>query len=214
MASRPAPNRSTPDAMAVPKSLRTFRIILWALVAVVAIGATALFVFRPPARPLGISGQEFALNSTNGGAFTEEDLRGTPSLVFFGFTYCPDVCPTTLAETTAWRSQLGLTDKDLRIIFVSVDPERDTLDMVKNYVEGFDPTIIGLVGSSLEQTENAKKAFNVFSEKVGEPGDPNYLVNHTALTFLVDKDGAFQGTVAYQEDQATALAKVKRLVEG
>jgi protein SCO1/2 len=196
------------------KALRRFRIILWVLVAVVAIGATALFVFRPPTRPLGVSGQEFALNSTKGGAFTEEDLRGTPSLVFFGFTYCPDVCPTTLAETTAWRSELGLTAEDLRIIFVSVDPERDTLEMVKNYVEGFDPTIIGLVGSSLEQTENAKKAFGVFSEKVGEPGDPNYLVNHTALTFLIDENGAFQGTVSYEEDQATALAKVKRLVEG
>jgi protein SCO1/2 len=196
------------------QSLRNFRIILWVLVAVVAIGATVLFVFRPPARPLGVSGQEFALNSTKGGAFTQEDLRGTPSLVFFGFTYCPDVCPTTLAETTAWRSELGLTAEDLRIIFVSVDPERDTLEMVKTYVEGFDPTIIGLVGSSLEQTENAKKAFGVFSEKVGEPGDPNYLVNHTALTFLVDENGAFQGTVSYEEDQATALAKVKRLVEG
>lgn len=200
--------------MAVPKSLRTFRIILWVLVAVVAIGATALFVFRPPSRPLGISGQEFALNSTKGGAFTEEDLRGTPSLVFFGFTYCPVVCPTTMAETTAWRSELGLTEKDLRIIFVSVDPERDTLDMVKTYVEGFDPTLIGLVGSSLEQTENAKKVFGVFSEKVGEPGDPNYTVNHTALTFLVGEDGAFEGTIAYEEDQETALAKVKRLVEG
>ncbi len=196
------------------KALRNFRIVLWVLVAVVAIGATALFVFRPPARPLGVSGQEFALNSTKGGAFTQEDLRGTPSLVFFGFTYCPDVCPTTLAETTAWRSQLGLTEEDLRIIFVSVDPERDTLEMVKNYVEGFDPSIIGLVGSSLEQTENVKKAFGVFSEKVGEPGDPNYLVNHTALTFLIDENGAFEGTVAYEEEQATALAKVKRLVEG
>jgi protein SCO1/2 len=200
--------------MAASKSLRTFRIILWVLVAVVALGATALFFLRPPARPLGVSGQEFALNSTKGGAFTQDDLRGTPSLVFFGFTYCPDVCPTTLAETTAWRSELGLTAEDLRIIFVSVDPERDTLEMVKNYVEGFDPTIIGLVGSSLEQTENAKQAFGVFSEKVGEPGDPNYLVNHTALTFLVDEDGAFEGTVSYEEDQATALAKVKRLVEG
>ncbi len=200
--------------MAPSKSLRTFRIILWVLVAVVALGATALFFLRPPARPLGVSGQEFALNSTKGGAFTQDDLRGTPSLVFFGFTYCPDVCPTTLAETTAWRSELGLTAEDLRIIFVSVDPERDTLEMVKNYVEGFDPTIIGLVGSSLEQTENAKQAFGVFSEKVGEPGDPNYLVNHTALTFLVDEDGAFEGTVSYEEDQATALAKVKRLVEG
>lgn len=197
-----------------PKSLRNFRIVLWALVAVVAIGATALYVLRPPARPLGVTGQEFALNSTKGGAFTQDELRGTPSLVFFGFTFCPDVCPTTLAETTAWRSELGLTDKDLRIIFVSVDPERDTLAMVKSYVEGFDPSIIGLVGSSLEQTENAKQAFGVFSEKTGDPGDPYYLVNHTALTFLVDANAAFEGTITYEEDHDTALAKVKRLVEG
>ena len=195
-------------------SIRTFRIILWALVAVVAIGATTLFIVRPPSRPLGVTGQEFALNSTKGGAITQDELRGTPSLVFFGFTFCPDVCPTTLAETTAWRSELGLSEDDLRIIFVSVDPERDTLAMVKDYVEGFDPSIIGLVASSLEQTENIKKAFGVFSEKVGEPGDPNYLVNHTALTFLIDEDGSFEGTVAYEEDRETALAKVKRLVQG
>jgi protein SCO1/2 len=200
--------------MTNPKTLRNFRIVLWALVAVVAIGATMLFVFRPPARPLGVTGQEFALNSTRGGAFTQNDLRGVPSLIFFGFTFCPDVCPTTLAETTALREQLGLSDDQLRIIFVSVDPERDTLDMVKDYVEGFDPSIIGLVGHNLEQTENVKKAFGVFSEKVGEPGDPYYLVNHTALTFLIDDDGTFQGTIAYEEAQNTALAKVKRLVEG
>lgn len=201
--------------MTNPKSLRNFRIVLWALVAVVAIGATALYIFRPPARPLGVTGQEFALNSTRGGAFTQEDLRGTPSLIFFGFTFCPDVCPTTLAETTAIRADLGLTDDQLRIIFMSVDPERDTLEMVKSYVEGFDPSIIGLVGSSLEQTENAKRAFGVFSEKVeSEPGDPYYLVNHTALTFLVDAQGSFQGTIAYEEAHDTAVAKVKRLVEG
>lgn len=196
------------------KSLRNFRIILWVLVAVVAIGATALYLFRPPARPLGITGQEFALNSTKGGAFTQDDLRGTPSLIFFGYTFCPDVCPTTLAETTAWREQAGLTAEDLRIIFVSVDPERDSIANVKEYVEGFDPSIIGLVGGSIEQTENAKAAFGVFSEKTGEPGDPYYLVNHTATTFLVRADGSFQGTIAYEESSDTALAKVKRLVEG
>ncbi|WP_332700438.1 SCO family protein [Devosia sp.] len=196
------------------KSIRNFRIVLWTLVALVAIGATALYLFRPPARPLGVTGQEFALNSTKGGAFTQDDLRGVPSLIFFGYTFCPDVCPTTLAETTVLRSQLGLTEDELRIIFVSVDPERDTLDKVREYVEGFDPSIIGLVGHDLEQTENAKAAFGVFSEKVGEPGDPYYLVNHTALTFLIDDDGSFQGTIAYEEAQETALAKVKRLVEG
>ena len=200
--------------MTTPKSLRNFRIVLWSLVAVVAIAATALYVFRPPQRPLGVTGQEFALNSTKGGAFTQDELKGVPSLVFFGFTFCPDVCPTTLAETTAIRAELGLTAEQLRIIFVSVDPERDTLAMVKDYVEGFDPSIIGLVGSSLEQTENAKKAFGVFSEKVGEPGDPYYLVNHTALTFLIDADGTFKSTISYEEAHDTALAKVKRLVQG
>jgi protein SCO1/2 len=195
------------------RNLRTFRIVLWALVAVAAIGATALYFLRPPQRPLGVTGQEFALASTQGGTFTQNDLRGTPSLVFFGYTFCPDVCPTTLAETTAWRAALDLAPEDLRIIFVTVDPERDTPEMVKDYVEAFDPSIIGLVGS-VEETENAKKAFGVFSEKVGEPDDPYYLVNHSALTFLIDENGQFEGTIAYQEAQDTAVAKVKRLVEG
>lgn len=193
------------------KSLRTVRIILWSLVAVVALAATALFVFRPPSKPLGVTGQEFALNSTKGGEFSQNDLRGTPSLVFFGFTFCPDVCPTTMAETTAWRAQLGLTPEQLRIIFVTVDPDRDTLDMVKDYVEGFDPSIIGLVGNQA-QTDAVKAAFGVFSEKTGEPNDPNYLVNHTALTFLLDANGTFQSTISYEESSDTALAKIRRVV--
>ena len=199
--------------MATNKSLRNFRIVLWVLVAVAAIGATALYFTRPPQRPLGVTGQEFALASSQGGTFTQNELRGTPSLVFFGYTFCPDVCPTTLAETTAWRAALDLAPEDLRIIFVTVDPERDTPEMVKEYVEAYDPSIIGLVGSP-EQTENAKKAFGVFSEKVGEPDDPYYLVNHSALTFMIDENGQFVGTIAYQEAQETAVAKVKRLVEG
>lgn len=195
------------------KALRNFRIVLWALVAVVAIVATALYVFRPPQRPLGLNGQEFALASTKGGTFTQNELRGTPSLIFFGYTFCPDVCPTTLAETTAWRAQLGLDAEDLRIIFVTVDPERDTLAMVKDYVEGFDASVIGLVGDE-NATTQAKAAFGVFSEKAGDVESEFYLVNHTALTFLIDKNGQFQGTIAYEEAQDTALAKVKRLVEG
>ena len=197
------------------RNLRTFRIILWGLVAVVALGATALYLFRPPARPLGVTGQEFALASTQGGTFTQDDLRGTPSLIFFGYTFCPDVCPTTLAETTAWRSQLGLSPEELRIIFVTVDPARDTLDVVKGYVEGFDPSIIGLVGDE-EQTDAIKAAFGAFGERAEgfAADDPYYLVDHTALTFLIGADGAFEGTVSYEEAQDVAVAKVKRLVEG
>jgi protein SCO1/2 len=212
MAAPPVLNRWTPEPVASP-SLRTFRIILWTLVVLVALGASYLFFFRPPTRPLGLASQQFALASTQGGTFTQDDLRGVPSLVFFGYTFCPDVCPTTLAETTAWRDQLGLTPEQLRIIFVTVDPERDTVEAVKGYVEGYDPSIIGLVGDPA-QTDAAKAAFGVFSEKEGEVDDPYYLVNHTALTFLVGADGAFEGTIAYEEAQDTALAKVKRLVEG
>lgn len=199
--------------MSNPKTLRNFRIGLWGLVIVVALGATALYLFRPPARPLGLTGQPFALASTAGGEFTQNDLRGTPSLVFFGYTFCPDVCPTTLAETTAWRQQAGFTPDDLRIIFVTVDPERDTLEAVKGYVEGFDPSIIGLVGDEA-QTQAVKTAFGVFSERVGDADEPNYLVNHTALTFLIGADGSYQGNVAYEEASEAALAKIKRLVLG
>jgi len=199
--------------MTTNNTLRNFRIVLWVLVAVAAIGATALYVFRPPQRPLGVTGQEFALASTQGGSFTQNDLRGTPSLVFFGYTFCPDVCPTTLAETTAWRAQLGLEPEDLRIIFVTVDPERDTPEMVKAYVEGFDPSVIGLVGS-VEETEKAKAAFGAFSEKSGDVDSEFYLVDHTALTFLIDADGTFEGTIAYEEASDSALAKIERMVKG
>ena len=195
------------------KTLRNFRIVLWALVAVATLGATWLFLYRPPQRPLGINGQEFALNSSKGGTFTQNDLVGTPTLLFFGYTFCPDVCPTTLAETTAWRAKLGLTPEQLRIIFVTVDPDRDTPEMVKSYVEGFDPSIIGLVGDQAA-TDQVKAAFGVFSEKAGDVDSEFYLVNHTALTFLIDKEGKFQGTVAYEEAQDTAIAKVERLVKG
>ncbi|MHA6298520.1 SCO family protein [Devosia sp. CAU 1758] len=199
--------------MTTNTTLRNFRIVLWVLVAVAAIGATALYAFRPPQRPLGVTGQEFTLASTKGGTFTQNDLVGKPSLIFFGYTFCPDVCPTTLAETTAWRAQLGLSEDDLRIIFVTVDPERDTAEMVRSYVEGFDPSVIGLVGS-VEETEKVKASFGVFSEKSGDVESEFYLVDHTALTFLIDADGTFEGTIAYEEASETARAKIERLVKG
>ncbi|WDR02558.1 SCO family protein [Devosia algicola] len=141
----------------------------------------------------------------------KSDLVGKPSLVFFGYTFCPDVCPTTLAETTAWRSELGLKPDDLRIIFASVDPARDTLPIVKSYVEGFDPSIIGLVGDQ-QQTDNIKSAFGAYSEINGAADDPYYLVDHTALVYMIKADGSFAGTIAYNESNTPALAKIKRLV--
>lgn len=187
--------------------------VLWVLVAVAAIGATLLFVFRPPQAPVGVTGGSFTLESTAGGAFTERDLAGTPSLVFFGYTNCPDVCPTTLVESVAWKEQLGIDDDQLRTIFVTVDPARDTLETLQAYLGGFDGDVIGLVGDE-EQTAAAKAAFGVFSEKADERDDGFYLVNHTASVFLLDKDGRFQGTIAYGESLDTAVGKIQRLIGG
>ena len=198
---------------AVSPGLRRFRMTLWGLVVVAAIGATLLFVLRPPANPLGVTGKPFALESTQGGTFTQENLKGTPSLVFFGYTFCPDVCPTTLAESVNWKQKAGITDADLRTIFVTVDPERDTKDVLKEFLGGYDPDVIGLTGT-VEQTEAAKASFGVMSEKDTSGDAEFYLVNHTATVFLINRDGSFEGTIAYGEDTNTAVAKVQKLVKG
>jgi protein SCO1/2 len=200
-------------AASVSPGVARFRIILWSLVIVAAIAATALFVFRPPAQPLGVSGAPFTLQSTKGGTFTQDDLKGTPSLVFFGYTFCPDVCPTTMAESVQWRADLGLKPDQLRTIFVTVDPKRDTRQVLADYLGAFDPNIIGLVGDD-EQTKAAKASFGVFSEAAQPDKDGNYLVNHTANVFLIGRNGEFEGTIAYGEDKDSAEAKIKRLVAG
>jgi protein SCO1/2 len=156
-------------------------------------------------------GGEFALTDTTGATFTEADLIGSPTLMFFGYTYCPDVCPTTLAESVAWKQALGISDDQLRTIFVTVDPARDTLELLKSYLGGFDPDVIGLVGDDA-QTAAAKASFGAASE-IGEArADGFYLVNHTASVFLIDRNGRFQSTIAYGEPSDTATAKIKRLM--
>lgn len=191
-------------------ALARFRIILWTLVVVAALGATALFIFRPPTAPLGVTGKPFTMQSTLGGEFTEANLKGTPSLVFFGYTHCPDVCPTTLAESTAWKDALGLKPEQLRTIFVTVDPKRDTKEVLVDYLGSF-PGTIGLVGTD-EQTTAVKATFGAASETTEPDADGFYLVNHTASVFLINKDGNFEGTIAYGEPTDTAVAKIKKLI--
>lgn len=197
--------------MASSPALKRFRIVLWALVAVAAIGATALYLMRPPAGAGAMTGSDFAMESTKGGTFTQADLKGTPSLVFFGYTYCPDVCPTTLAETLAWREDTGVGYDRMRTILVTVDPERDTKEVLRDYVGAFDENIIGLTGTQ-QQTEAIKASFGVYSEKGETDATGGYIMNHTALVFLFDADGKLASTIAYGEDTASAEAKIKRLV--
>ena len=199
--------------MAASPTIARFRIILWTLVVVAALAATALYVFKPPSLPVGVTGTPFTLQSTKGGSFSQADLKGTPSLVFFGYTFCPGVCPTTMAGSVQWRADLAIKPEQLRTIFVTVDPERDTKDVLTTYLAAFDPNIIGLVGNA-DQTAAAKASFGVFSEKGQADKTGSYLVNHTATVFLVGKNGEFEGTIDYGEDTKSAEAKVKRLIGG
>lgn len=193
------------------KTLARVRLVLWGLVIVAAIGATFIFIIGRTQNPTSNFAGPFSVETMNGETFTQADLKGTPSLVFFGYTFCPDVCPTTLAETTAWRQDMALTEDDLRIIFVTVDPARDTGEVLQQYLSAFGGPIVGLTGDEAS-IEQIKSAFGAISEKADAQSETDYLVNHTATVFMVDGDGNLFGTIAYGENSDTAKAKIERMV--
>jgi len=156
-------------------------------------------------------GGVFALTDTDGRLFTEKNLLGKPSAVFFGFTYCPEICPTTLFELSTLAEQLGPIADKLNFVFISVDAERDGFTQVKQYLEAFDDRIIGLAGTP-EQIEGVTKAYKIYYAKVPlENGD--YTIDHTASVILMNKQGRFFGTLDYEESSSVRLAKLKRLAE-
>ncbi len=189
--------------------MRTFRIVLWALVIVAAIGATALYIYRP-ATVGGPGGGQFALVDQRGDPVDRSLFVGKPSLLFFGYTHCPDVCPTTMGEMQGWFSALGDEAKTLQGVFVTVDPDRDTPAILGDYVSFVSDRIVAVTGAQAE-IDKVVKDWGVVAEKVPQD-DGSYLMNHTASVFLVNSKGEFAGTIAYGEATDTALAKIKRLV--
>jgi protein SCO1/2 len=141
-------------------------------------------------------GGDFELVNQDGQAVDQTMLNGKWSLVFFGFTYCPEFCPTTLAEMAVVQQRLGDKANDLQIVFVSVDPQRDTPQALKDYLssDGFPKGTIGLTGTP-EQVATAAKAYRAFYEKVGE-GEA-YTMNHSLTVYLMGPDGKFRTAVAY-----------------
>ena len=189
------------------------RLILWTVVGLAAVGAILLMVQSPrdgqsAEMPLATIGGPFTLVGSDGQAFASSRLNGKPAAIFFGFTNCPDVCPTTLARLTKLRKQLG-SDDAFSIVFISVDPERDKPEDVGRYAGLFNTPVIGLTGSPA-QIEQVKKQFGVYSAKAPLPGG-NYSVDHTATVFLMDKNGQFVATLSPEEGEAVALDKLKRL---
>ena len=189
------------------------RIALWALVGLAAIGGIllALQPQTPVTRQtaLGTIGGPFTLTGSDGKPFSSARLNGRPAAIFFGFTHCPDVCPTTLARLVKLRRQLGEGDDSLLIVFISVDPERDGPAEVGSYAKLFNAPVIGLTGSPAD-IERVKKQFGVFSAKAQLPGG-GYSVDHSAAVFLMDRDGQFVATLSPEEGDAVALDKLRRI---
>jgi len=157
-------------------------------------------------------GGSFTLIDQKGAPITEAALRGRPSVVFFGFTHCPEVCPTTLFELAGWLKTMGDSGKNLNAYFVTVDPERDTPQILNSYVSNFSDRITGITGDP-DKVHAMAKAFGIYWKKV-DTGDSDYTMDHTASVLLLNAKGEFAGTIAYGESADTAIAKLKRLAAG
>jgi protein SCO1 len=156
-------------------------------------------------------GAPFTLVAQDGSQITEKAFQGHPTMVFFGFTHCPEVCPTTLFEMSGWFKTLGAEGANIKAYFVSVDPERDTPELLKAYVSNVTDRVIGISGEP-DKIAAMIKSFGVYARKVEtEAGD--YTMDHTASVFLLDSAGDFHGTIAYGENTDTAVEKLRRLAK-
>ena len=195
-------------------TMRRLRVVLWILVALAVVGAGYLLIRGSGQQSetntvSSISfGGPFTLTGADGQPFSSLELAGKPYAIFFGFTHCPDVCPTTLARLVRLRQQLS-GERPFEIVFVTVDPERDGPQEVGKYAALFETPVIGLTGSPA-QIERVNKQFGIFSQKV--PDDSGgYSVDHTATVLLFDRNGDFAGTIAPDEQDQAALDKLKRI---
>lgn len=162
-----------------------------------------------PGKPAASAiGGAFQLTDQNGKKVTEKDLQGKPSLVFFGFTHCPEVCPTALFEMSEVLRGMGKDAVRVNAYFISVDPERDTAAAMKNYLSSFDPHLQGLTGDSAAVAK-VIAAYRVFAKKVPLK-DGDYTMDHTSLIYLMNKDGQFVAPFNLKRKPEEAVADLKR----
>lgn len=175
-----------------------------------AFALTAAILLLVPAEKTRTSsvGGPFALVNQDGRTVTDADFRGKPLLVFFGFTHCPDICPTTLFEVSEVLNRLGADAEKVNAIFVTVDPERDTPEKLKLYLSSFHPRISALSGSEA-QIEAIKKAYYVYAKRVPLEGG-SYTMDHTSIVYLMDKQGKFIAPFNLKRDADAAAADLRR----
>jgi protein SCO1 len=182
-----SPASPPPDAS--PPSERRWIIAVAAAVSILAIALIALYpAWRSKlGATASLVGGAFQLQGPDGRVVTDADMRGQPFLVYFGYTNCPDVCPTTLAEMSDVLARLP--GKPIRGLFITIDPERDTAQSLKDYLASFDPRIIGLSGDR-EAIDKVEKAYRVYARK-GPPEKGGYGMDHSSIVYLMDAKGQF-----------------------
>ena len=198
-------------------AIKLIRYSAWVVVA--ALGLVIAMVLLNPAKKTdqaagGRVGGAFQLATAKGDMLDSTSLKGKPYAMFFGFTQCPDICPGTLTELTALldeadKGPLAAKTKPFRVLFVTVDPERDTPALLANYLSAFDGRITGLI-PTVEALPALAKQFAAFYQKV--PTTSGYTMNHTAAVYLFNKEGVFAGTLDVQESKADQKAKLERLL--
>ncbi|MBX9455975.1 MAG: SCO family protein [Rhizobium sp.] len=199
--------------------MKTFRIVISVLALIMA----ALFVWLWFAvgnqnklvaeKPWGVP---FTLVSQDGQPITEKAFQnGTPTALFFGFTHCPEICPTTVYELTGWMKTVDPDKTKLQAYFVTIDPRRDTRELLNTYLSNASDRIVGISGDP-DKVETMARGFKVFFEKVPSdaknPDGPDYTMNHSASVFLLDGSGRFVGTIDYGENPDVAVQKLKNLI--
>jgi cytochrome oxidase Cu insertion factor (SCO1/SenC/PrrC family) len=196
--------------------MRTFRLVMFLLVAFAAGGAISLMLNyqtrlpEPQTTGEALVGGPFSLINHKGERVTEQDFRGRLMLVFFGFTYCPDICPTELQTISRAMDELGPLADQVTPIFITVDPQRDTPQRMAEYVAHFGPHFVGLTGSE-DETREAARAYRVYFAKVAEETPSEYyLMDHSAFTYLMDRNGKY---VTHFSFGAPASAMASRIRE-
>ena len=196
---------------------RTLTIVGAAVVAALALGAGIALRGVMDARSLAAAtvttplGAPFELVDQNGEAITEAAFTGRPSLLFFGFTRCPEVCPTTVYDMETWLTELDVGEGEMGAYFVSVDPERDTPEFLRDYLEPQSDRIVGITGEP-EAVWDMARSWRVYWQK-RPVGGGDYTLDHYASVFVLDEAGEVRDLIAYGEDPQSAKAKIRAALD-
>ena len=178
------------------------------LIIVVLIGVAAFLLTSPPVRTrAALIGGPFALQDGSGKTVSNLTLKGRPFLVYFGYTHCPDVCPTELAHISQILDKMG--KKPIPALFITVDPDRDTPKIMQDYVSSFNPAIIGLSGTP-QAVAATEKTFRVFARKGEKQPDGDYSMDHSSVVYLMDKNGGFIEAFNVERPPADAAKELEK----